>query len=137
MLIGIANTAVGTSLDLHISMFVTCLCNREAVPRIPNSDVTMVQLSVHSLFNNLLVPPSVSVDMEEYAGWKLYQSPKLNWIRLGGVAVCVPEMLMREAHNAVVRIGMRKGVGLHGIVLHKELFSLNFVGCFHNLWPCW
>jgi len=68
MLIGIAKTAVGTSLDPHISTFVTCLCNREAVPRIPNSDVTMVQPSVHSLFNNLLVPPSVSVDIEEYAG---------------------------------------------------------------------
>ena len=68
MLIDIANTAVGTSLDPHISTFVTCLCNREAIPRIPNSDVTMVQPSVHSLFNNLLVPPSVSVDIEEYAG---------------------------------------------------------------------
>jgi ferric-chelate reductase len=131
MLIDIANTAAGRSLDLHISVFVTCLCNQEAVPRMPNSDVTMVRPSVHSLPNNLLTIPgssssnSVSVDIEEDAGEKLYQSPKLNWVGLGGgVAVCGPETLTREAHNAVVRIEMRKGVGLRGIALHKELFSL-------------
>jgi len=129
----IANTAAGTSLDLHISVFVTCLCNPEAVPRIPNSDVTMVRPSVHSLLNNLLTTPgssssnSVSVDIEEDAGEKLDQSPKLNWVGLGGgVAVCAsgPETLTREAHNAVARIGMRKGVELGGIALHTELFSL-------------
>jgi len=133
MLMDIANTAAGTSLDLHISVFVTCLCNPEAVPRIPNSDVTMVRPSVHSLLNNLLTTPgssssnSVSVDIEEDAGEKLDQSPKLNWVGLGGgVAVCAsgPETLTREAHNAVARIGMRKGVELGGIALHTELFSL-------------
>jgi ferric-chelate reductase len=133
MLMDIANTAAGTSLDLHISVFVTCLCNPEAVPRIPNSDVTMVRPSVHSLLNNLLTIPgssssnSVSVDIEEDAGEKLDQGPKLNWVGLGGgVAVCAsgPETLTREAHNAVARIGMRKGVELGGIALHTELFSL-------------
>jgi len=29
-------------LDLHISIYVTCLCNPEAVPLIPNCDVTII-----------------------------------------------------------------------------------------------
>ncbi|KAJ3995058.1 iron reductase [Lentinula boryana] len=29
-------------LDLHVSIYVTCLCNPEAVPAIPNSDVLML-----------------------------------------------------------------------------------------------
>ena len=54
-------------------------------------------------------------------------TPKLNWVGLGGgVAVCVsgPEALTREAHNAVARVGMTKGLELGGITLHTEVFSL-------------
>lgn len=133
MFMDIANVAAGTSLDLHISVFVTCLCNPEAIPPIPNSSVTIIRPSIHTLLNDLLTPPtsnlskSASIDIEEDAGEKFSESPKLNWVGLGGgVAVCAsgPETLTREAHNAVAKIGMTRGVELGGIALHTELFSL-------------
>jgi ferric-chelate reductase len=133
MFMDIANVAAGTSLDLHISVFVTCLCNPEAIPPIPNSSVTVIRPSIHTLLNDLLTPPTsnssktASIDIEEDAGEKLSESPKLNWVGLGGgVAVCAsgPETLTREAHNAVARTGMTRGVELGGIALHTELFSL-------------
>lgn len=43
ILIPIANVvAESTDLDLHISIYVTCLCNPAAVPAIPNSDVLLL-----------------------------------------------------------------------------------------------
>lgn len=43
LLVPIANlVAESKDLDLHISIYVTCLCNPEAVPTIPNSDVLML-----------------------------------------------------------------------------------------------
>ncbi|KAF9072860.1 ferric reductase like transmembrane component-domain-containing protein [Rhodocollybia butyracea] len=43
VLLPIANMAAeSTDLDLHVSIYVTCLCNPEAVPVIPNSDVLML-----------------------------------------------------------------------------------------------
>ncbi|KAJ3795542.1 iron reductase [Lentinula aff. detonsa] len=43
LLIPIANVvAECPDLDLHVSIYVTCLCNPEAVPAIPNSDVLML-----------------------------------------------------------------------------------------------
>jgi len=133
MLMDIANAAAETSLDLHISVFVTCICNPEAIPPIPNSDVTVIRPSVHTLLDALLTAPDPSssknatIDIEEEGADKSSESPKLNWVGLGGgVAVCVsgPEALTREAHNAVARVGMTRGLELGGIALHTELFSL-------------
>jgi ferric-chelate reductase len=132
MLMDIANTAAGTSLDLHISVFVTCICNPEAIPPIPNSEVTIIRPSIHTLINDLLTQPGLgssknaSIDIEDGVE-KSSVTPKLNWVGLGGgVGVCVsgPETLTREAHNAVARVGMTKGLQLGGIALHTELFSL-------------
>ena len=54
----IANTvAPSPSLDLHISIFVTCLCDPSAVPPIPNSDVTVFRPSVTELLRELVTPP--------------------------------------------------------------------------------
>lgn len=136
MLMDIATMAEGTSLDLHISVFVTCICDPEAIPPIPNSDVTIIRPSIHTLLDNLLTPPSSSssssipstpsINVEDGAE-KSSQNSKLNWVGLGGgVAVCAsgPESLTREAHNAVARAGISRGVELGGIALHTELFAL-------------
>lgn len=54
----IAHTAARSStLDLHISIYVTCLCNPEAVPPIPNCDVTIVRPSVTRVLKDLTTPP--------------------------------------------------------------------------------
>ncbi|KAI8992723.1 iron reductase [Trametes punicea] len=149
MLMDIANTAAGTSLDVHVSIFVTCLCNPEEVPPIPNSDVTVTRPSVTALLRDLVTPPCASspssrsrssthkgdadtksIDSESSEGAdmeKVSASARLNWVGLGGgVAVCAagPESLTREAQNAVARISLTQGVKLGGVALHTELFAI-------------
>lgn len=46
-------------LDLHISIYVTCLCNPEAVPPIINCDVVTFRPSIHQLLIDLITPPTV------------------------------------------------------------------------------
>ncbi|KAH7920823.1 iron reductase [Leucogyrophana mollusca] len=129
MLVDIANTAAGTSLDLHISIFVTCLCDPEAVPDIPNSIVTVSRPSVYSLLNDLSTLPSSSMtssDVEDEAA-KSRVSTSVELVGLGGgIAVCAsgPESMTTEAQNAVARLGMARGVEAGGIALHTELFTL-------------
>lgn len=61
MLLEIANVAATCpTLDLHVTVFVTCLCNPEAVPPIPNSAVLIEKPSVHRLLHRLITPPSSS-----------------------------------------------------------------------------
>lgn len=144
MLTEIANTVAGTSLDLHVSIYVTCLCNPEAIPPIPNSDVTITRPSVTALLRDLVTPPashtvamradadSKSFESESHEGAdteaeKPSASARLSWVGLGGgVAVCAagPESLTREAQNAVARIGLTRGVELGGVGLHTELFAI-------------
>lgn len=114
----IANTAAGSSLDLHFSIYVTCLCDPEAVPSIPNSEVTIYRPSVGQLLREFVTPPS-EVDGKSES--------RLQWVGLGGgVAVCAsgPETLLRETQNAVARIGVTRGMELGGIGLHTELFAM-------------
>ncbi|EIN03568.1 hypothetical protein PUNSTDRAFT_116967 [Punctularia strigosozonata HHB-11173 SS5] len=47
----------GSGLDLHVSVFVTCLCNPEAVPPIPNSDVRVGRPSIHKMLRDFVTPP--------------------------------------------------------------------------------
>lgn len=154
MLMDIANTVAGTSLDLHVSIFVTCLCNPESVPAIPNSNVTIARPSVTTLLREFMTPPSSrpsahtasssqsqkkleadarSIDSEsaEDVAEDVEKIPsssaRLNWVGLGGgVAVCAagPESLTREAQNAVARMSLTRGVELGGVALHTELFAI-------------
>ena len=122
MLMDIANAAADTSLDIHFSIYVTCLCDPSAVPPIPNSEVNIYRPSVTKMLHGLLTPPAeLAVDADEKA------SVKLEWVGLGGgVGVCVsgPEGLIRETQNAVAKIGAVRGVQVGGIGLHTELFAL-------------
>lgn len=61
-LMDIATIAASASSDLsvHISVYVTCLCNPEAVPPIPNCDVTIVRPSVYKVFTDLVTPPGMT-----------------------------------------------------------------------------
>ncbi|TFK37211.1 hypothetical protein BDQ12DRAFT_685512 [Crucibulum laeve] len=56
----VAATSAGSSmpLDLHISIYVTCLCKPEAIPPIPNCDVTIVRPSVYEVLKDLVTPPA-------------------------------------------------------------------------------
>ncbi|KAI6106198.1 iron reductase [Pisolithus croceorrhizus] len=124
MLADIGNLAAGSSLEIHFSFFVTCLCDPEAVPFIPNCDVKLERPSVYTLLREttgLSQPPSLeSLEAEEtkpFAG-KSHGG--------GGVAVCAsgPESLVIEARNAVARLGVRNALKLGGVVVHVESFAL-------------
>ncbi|KAH8093109.1 iron reductase [Cristinia sonorae] len=148
-LMAIANTAASSSsFDLHISVFVTCICNPDAIPPIPNSDVTIFRPSVTALLRQLTTPPSVSpsksssdprssdvssIDLEDVGEEDMEAlteraiKSKLPWVGSGGgVGVCAsgPESLIREAQNAVARLGVVRGREVGGVGLHTELFAL-------------
>lgn len=127
MLTDIANTVEGTSLDLHVSIYVTCLCNPEAVPSIPNSEVSIYRPSVTQLLQGLVTPPNQASLNDESEKSAKSLSAKLEWVGLGGgVGVCAsgPESLIRETQNAVAKMGLSRGVELGGIGLHTELFAM-------------
>ena len=130
MLMDIANAVSGTSLDLHVSIYVTCLCNPEAVTPIPNSEVSIYRPSVGKLLRELVTPPeSTSSSASEKAEAEVKASPaaKLEWVGTGGgVGVCAsgPEALCRETQNAVAKLGLTRGIPLGGIGLHTELFAM-------------
>ncbi|PIL26372.1 transporter [Ganoderma sinense ZZ0214-1] len=145
MLMDIARAVAGTSLDLHISVYVTCLCSPEDIPAIPNMDVTIcTRPSVSGLLRDLITPPSPSppswrksdLESAESDGMSLESdecvraipgAARLRWVGLGGgVGVCAagPESLTREAHNAVARLSLTRGIELGGVGLHTELFAI-------------
>jgi len=45
-------------LGLQISIYVACLCNPEAVPSIPNCDVTIIRPALYKAILNLTTPDS-------------------------------------------------------------------------------
>ncbi|KAG1805410.1 iron reductase [Suillus variegatus] len=107
MLIDIAMAASNSTIDLHISIFVTCLCDPEA----------------NLLKNFISLPPSS--EKEDSIETRCDESQKLMGLG-GGVAVCAsgPESLMRDAQNAVARLGLTMGMDVGGIALHTKLFTL-------------
>ncbi|KAJ4480196.1 iron reductase [Lentinula aciculospora] len=65
LLIPIANLVADCpDLDLHVSIYVTCLCNPEAVPPIPNSDVLMLaqRPDTSKILLDLTTPPMKKLD---------------------------------------------------------------------------
>ncbi|KAF7421311.1 hypothetical protein PC9H_011833 [Pleurotus ostreatus] len=146
--------AASSGLELHITIFVTCLCDPESVPDIPNMDVILERPDVYKLLEALITPPSsipatsaghsaedgevdAAIDLEARAS----QSPHhhhyppatskkpstLRWVGPGGgIGICAsgPESLTREAANAVARLGLRKGNQVGGVGLHTELFAM-------------
>ncbi|KAG1829258.1 hypothetical protein EV424DRAFT_1381700 [Suillus variegatus] len=124
MLIDIATAASSSTVDLHISIFVTCLCDPEAVPHIPNSIVTLLRLPIQSLLKDFISLPS-SFAKEDSIEIQCDESQKM--VGLGaGVAVWASssESLRGDAQNAVARSGLTMGVDVGGIALHTELFTL-------------
>ncbi|KAH7882662.1 iron reductase [Phlebopus sp. FC_14] len=125
MLMDIANVAEGSSIDLRISIFVTCLCDPDAIPPIPNCVVILQRPSIYNLLCELIAPSSSSsVESVEDQGEKMERS---EWVCRGGsVAVCAsgPESLTAEAQNAVARLGVVRGLELGGVAVHVERFAL-------------
>ncbi|KAG8854935.1 hypothetical protein FRB91_002949 [Serendipita sp. 411] len=102
----VANAAAKCpSLELHMKFFVTCLCDPEALPDIPNSEVTMVKPSITKLLDQFVHDASPSGK--------------------GGIGVATsgPPSLVDEARNSVAKLSPRVA-HLGGIALHTEVFCL-------------
>jgi len=117
MLMDIATVVAGcSSLHLHISIFVTCLCVPEAVPPIPNSVVTMERPTARQLLNDIITPPADGA------------TGGLRWVGLGGgLGVCAsgPSELTREVANAVATLSLSGSAAeIGGVELHTETFVL-------------
>jgi len=115
MLLDIANKAQESSLELHIKIYVTCLCDPEAVPAIPNCDVTLHKPRVGELIQPLLTSHG---DIE---------GGKIGRIRGGGglaVVVSGPDSLITETQNAVASVPVSQTRKVGGIAMHTETFSL-------------
>jgi len=122
MLTDIADAVADSSLDLHISIFVTCPCHGEDVPPpIPKSTVTTTRPDVHKLLGRMLSPTLAEGDTEDGN-----ESRAERAVCQGGVGVCAsgPEGLTREAANAVARLAPVHGRRVGGIALHTEVFCL-------------
>lgn len=99
-----AAAARDSSLEVHMTFFVTCLCDPEAVPDIPNSEVTIEK-------------PSISGLLHQFVSGAAHSTGGV------GVATSGPESLVCEARNSVAKLGL-KAARLGGIALHTEVFSL-------------
>ncbi|KZS95926.1 iron reductase [Sistotremastrum niveocremeum HHB9708] len=103
MLRDIATLAKDSSVQLHITVFVTCLCDPESVPSIPNCDVVIEKPSVMRMLEPLLS------DSEG-----------------GGIALAVsgPESLTTEALNTVASLSLAQQRSTGGVAVHTEVFAL-------------
>ncbi|KAJ3827208.1 iron reductase [Lentinula raphanica] len=135
LILPIANVVADSpELDLPISAYVTCLCNPEAVPPIPNSDVLMLAQrpdTLKILENAVVLAGGSDNEDVKYQGSTpepSEASAKLQWVGLGGagVAVCTsgPGTLTREASNAVAKSSLLRESELGGVGLHTEVFSV-------------
>ncbi|KAF8315153.1 hypothetical protein DL93DRAFT_2079335 [Clavulina sp. PMI_390] len=94
-------------IDVQFRVFVTCLCNPEAVPLIPKLTVEIAKPSI----SELLAP--------------LLDETRLTGVAGGvGVAASGPESLTRTAQNAVASVGVREAAAVGGVEVHTELFSI-------------
>jgi len=104
--IAMSASAEGSGVELTFKFFVTCLCDPEAVPPIPN---TIVEVGKPSL--TTLLEPLLDVTRTGLAGGV-------------GVAASGPESLTTSARNTVAWVGPSKASQVGGINLHTELFAL-------------
>ncbi|KZW01965.1 hypothetical protein EXIGLDRAFT_760198 [Exidia glandulosa HHB12029] len=112
LFLDIANKAKGSSIDVHFSIYVTCLCNPEAVPDIPGFDVTMDKPSMRSHMALFLNGSDKEAGNLAATGGGL------------GVAVCGPNDLIREGQNTIATLSPAQVKRLGGVSLHTEHFSL-------------
>lgn len=114
MLADIALKAQHSSIILHIEIFVTCLCDPETVPVIPNCEVSIERPQVSKLLDTFV---DRAMDLE--AG--KYTNADLNGLAL---AVSGPKSLITEAQNAVARLSIGRMHKIGNVALHTEEFSL-------------
>lgn len=102
----IAQAAQGSSIEVTFKFFVTCLCDPEAIPPIPNSTVEVTKPSISELMS-----PMLEATRSGHAGGV-------------GIAASGPESLTRMAQNTIARIRPTTAASVGGVEIHTELFAL-------------
>lgn len=117
MLQTIAVLAAESSIDLHISIYVTCLCDPGAVPQIPNSLVTMEKPTI----KRILQPILSADDIEKGAN-----AGGRSGGGVGGLAIAVsgPESLTNEMRNAVAGMSLKQRRRFGRVDVHTEVFAI-------------
>ena len=110
MLMEIATLAQNSSIDLHISVFVTCLCNPESIAPIPNCTVTLERPSVGRMMDLLLEDKDEIPHKQHGQGLAL--------------AISGPESLTREARNAVAGMSLASRRRVGDVAIHTEVFAI-------------
>jgi len=131
-------------LDLHMTIYVTCLCNPDAVAEIPNCDVLVARPRVGEVIKRVVDgSPDPANQAEEGdlviektadKGEEMSEESESCETHTpgpaaagGGLAVCAsgPQDLTREAANAVAALSAsRKGRELGSIALHTEVYAI-------------
>ena len=133
-------------LDLHITIYVTCLCDPGAVPDIPNCDVLLARPRVREVIKWVVdgsPDPAKQVEEGHLVVGETSQSDgcqkmteesescvthTLDPAAAGsGLAVCAsgPRELTREAANATAALSASKrGRELGSIALHTEVYAI-------------
>ncbi|KAJ7041407.1 hypothetical protein C8F04DRAFT_1391200 [Mycena alexandri] len=135
-------------LDLRIRIFVTCLCDPDAVPAIPGCTVTEARPVVGTVLSRLLDPrpaPGADccgiADLDDSAAASTEDLPQSGEEEdldvekggrramisgAGGVAVFAagPRTLIREAGNAVASANLGRGRAAGGVAFCGEVFTV-------------
>ena len=101
--------APDSTINLHIAVYVTCLCNPEEVPFVPNCDVLLEKPSMRQLVDGVVssgVGTAVAAADPEKPDVVQQGGRRGEWKSL---AVCAagPESLTGEAKNAAARTALR------------------------------
>ena len=133
-------------LELHITIYVTCLCDPGAEPEIPNCDVLLARPRVKEVIKRVVDgSPDPAKQVEEGdlvvgetsqsddCHQKITEESECVTYTLGpaaegsGLAVCAsgPRELTREAANATAALSASKrGRELRSIALHTEVYAI-------------
>jgi ferric-chelate reductase len=105
MFMALGKAAEDSSVDLSFKFYVTCLCDPEAIPPIPNCTVSISKPIISESLQPLLTHAASTA---------------------GGVGILAsgPESLTRGTQNALAKIKPMTAASVGGIGLHTELFAL-------------
>jgi len=117
----IARTAVSSDssavpVSLHISVYVTCLCDPEVVPQIPHCDVTMIRPDVYRILDDLVTPTCTCRDKNLSSSLETNTTgDQQNGLVMGredGTASVTTDELDPRASNKLPWLGTGGGVGV-------------------------
>ena len=124
------------SVSVHVTIYVTCLCDPESIPPIPNCDIIVQKPKIYSMLDTLLTFEQLSSSSSSEIGDPEVAEKGVTPVdrdnEVGGanddddgsLAVCSagPESMAREVRNAVARLALRRPT--RRTECHTEVYSI-------------